>query len=51
MPQISKVQLKDVLEAQRFDAEFFKPLYLEDQEIITYKKMEFLKNLNSFNTQ
>lgn len=32
MPQISTVHYKDIQEAQRFDAEYFKPEYLENEK-------------------
>ena len=32
MPQISIIKKSDIQEARRFDAEFFKPEYLEIEE-------------------
>ena len=34
MPQISTIHYKDIQEAMRFDAEYFKPEYLSDENII-----------------
>ena len=38
MPQISIIKKSDIQEARRFDAEFFKPEYLEIEEKIRKNK-------------
>lgn len=38
MPQISTIHYKDIQEAQRFDAEYFKPEYLEIERKFQYEK-------------
>lgn len=45
MPQISIIKKSDIQEAHRFDAEFFKPEYLEIEEIIKRNNHELFKNL------
>lgn len=45
MPQISIIQKTDILEAGRFDAEYFKPEYLDYLKVIkknTTKPLSFL---------
>ena len=37
MPQISCIKYADVLEARRYDAEYFKPEYLEIEEKLQSK--------------
>ncbi len=47
MPQISYIRYKDILQARRIDAEFFKPEYLEIERIITsniFKNLEEITN-------
>ncbi len=51
MAQISIVKLKDIKQAKRFDAEYFKPEYLKDDKIITSHNWDLLKNLNIFNSR
>lgn len=45
MAQISKIKYKDIKEAHRYDAEYFKPEYLEIERIISAYKYDFLKNV------
>ena len=43
MPQISIIRYSDIKEAHRFDAEYFKPEYLEIEEVLTnYQKLNEL---------
>ena len=51
MSQISIIKKSDVQEARRFDAEFFKPKYLEDEQKIISHQWDLLKNLYSFNAR
>lgn len=47
MPQISYIKYKDILEARRIDAEYYKPEYLEIERIITsniFKNLEEITN-------
>ncbi len=37
MPQISTIQFKDILEARRYDAEYFKPEYLKEDNLLEKK--------------
>ncbi len=46
MPQISFIKYKDILEARRFDAEYFKPEYLEiEKKIAKFPSQLKLKNI------
>ena len=48
MPQISKIKYSDVLEARRYDAEYFKPEYLKDDnalEKIGYYNLSSISNV------
>ena len=45
MPQISIVQRKDVLQAKRFDAEYFKPEYLEVEKNMNNLQYDTIKNI------
>ena len=40
MPQISYIKYADVKEAHRYDAEYFRPEYTKNDEIISKKKWE-----------
>ena len=44
MPQISHIKYKDIIEAWRFDPEFFKPEFLNAENLITSKSFSFLWN-------
>lgn len=46
MPQISTIKKSDVLEARRFDAEYFKPEYLEDDFSLNKKGFKFLVDIS-----
>ncbi len=46
MPQISTIRYSDILEARRFDADFFKPKYLKINNKIKSIKTEPLLNLS-----
>jgi restriction endonuclease S subunit len=45
MSQISKIKYKDIQEARRFDAEYFKSVYVKNNEIILKNKWDICKNL------
>ena len=45
MPQINTIQLKDVLQAKRFDAEYFKSEYVEIENKLQNIESDFLFNL------
>lgn len=45
MAQISKIQYKDIIEAKRFDAEYFKPEYLNFNSILENKKHILLNQI------
>ena len=45
MSQISTIQLKDVLQAKRFDAEYFQPEYIEIEKKLKNIEGDFLFNL------
>lgn len=47
MPQISYIKYIDVLEARRYDAEYFKPEYLEIEERLNRKGFNSLKSISS----
>jgi len=51
MAQISIVRLKDIKEAKRFDAEYFKPEYLKNEKIIMIHNWDFLSNLYILNSR
>ena len=46
MPQINTIQLKDVLQAKRFDAEYFKPEYVEVEEKLMRLQSKSIKELS-----
>lgn len=48
MPQISYIKYTDVLEARRYDAEYFKPEYLETEKVIKKKEWDFLGNQKKY---
>jgi len=51
MPQISTIKFKDVLEAHRFDAEYFKPEYLEIDKLLSrFDDVEKIKNISKIIT-
>ncbi|MEA2092415.1 MAG: hypothetical protein U9P61_00315 [Patescibacteria group bacterium] len=45
MPQISIIKKSDIQEARRFDAEFFKPEYLEIERKLENTNHDYLYNL------
>lgn len=45
MSQISYIKYTDVIEAHRYDAEYFKPEYLENDKIFSQTKWDRCKNL------
>jgi hypothetical protein len=46
MSQISHIKYKDVIEAKRFDADFFKPEYLDIDVLISKKNKKTLLDLS-----
>jgi len=48
MAQISIVNKSYVFEAQRFDAEYFKPFNLKYKKLITLNKFSLMENLEKF---
>ncbi|NCF75439.1 MAG: hypothetical protein GWO87_03060, partial [Xanthomonadaceae bacterium] len=46
MPQISIIKKSDIQEARRFDAEFFKPEYLEIEKKIINHQWNYLKDIS-----
>lgn len=49
MAQISIIKHKDILEAHRFDAEYFKPEYLDIDKKIKLNKFDYLGNITKTN--
>jgi restriction endonuclease S subunit len=47
MPQISYISIKDIKEARRYDAEYFKPEYLRDDFSLEKKGYNFLIDISS----
>lgn len=50
MPQISKIKLSDIKKAKRFDAEYFKPEYLEIERKVLQKKNKPIREIISIFT-
>ncbi len=48
MPQISYIKYTEVLEARRYDAEYFKPFNLTAEKLITNSDFLYLENLGKF---
>lgn len=48
MPQISYIKYTDILEARRYDAEYFKPFNLLAEKLITNSNFSYLENLGKF---
>ena len=46
MPQISIIKKSDILEARRFDAEYFKPEYLQEERLLEKKGFFILKKIS-----
>lgn len=46
MPQISHIKYTDILKAGRYDAEYFKPEYLNDDYFLEKKGYDFLINIS-----
>jgi restriction endonuclease S subunit len=46
MPQISHIKFKDITEARRYDAEYFKPKYLKDDKNLDKFGFHFLNDIS-----